>query len=90
MPDADPPPRKTPTVFGIPPKVFAIVAILAGTMSCVQGAVRGRSAGYEDMMVYAGPAVVGAVLAIALERSRLTYVAAGFGLLGIIGLMLGW
>jgi hypothetical protein len=90
MADANPSPRKVPTVFGIPPKVFAVVAILAGTMSCVQGAIRGRSAGYEAMMIYAGPAIVGAVLAIALERSRITYVAAGFGLLGLIGLMLGW
>ena len=90
MPDAAPQPRKGAKVFGIPASVFAVLAMLAGTMSCVQGAIRGHAAGYEDMMVYAAPAILGSLLAIALERSPLTYVALGFGLLGFIGLMLGW
>jgi hypothetical protein len=70
--------------------VIAVLAIMAGAMSCVQGAVRGRRAGYEVMMAFAAPAVVGAVIAIALQRSRVTYLAVVFAILGIIGWILGW
>lgn len=89
MPGPDPQASKAGKVFGIPAKVFAILAIMAGTMSCFQRAIRGSGASLEDIMIYAAPAVVGAVIALAAERSPLTYVGVGFGLLGIIALMLG-
>jgi hypothetical protein len=40
-------------------------------------------------MVFAVPAVVAALIAIAAERSALTFVAVGFALLGVIGVFLG-
>jgi hypothetical protein len=89
MPDPDSQPTKTAKVFGIPAKVFAVLAIVGGTISCAQRAVRGHSASYEDIMVFAVPAVVAALIAIAAERSALTFVAVGFALLGVIGVFLG-
>jgi hypothetical protein len=89
MANTSPRPTKTGKVFGIPAKVIAVLAIAAGAMSCVERAIKGHSASQEDIMVFAAPAVVGALIAIAAERSVLTYVALGFGLLGIVAVVLG-
>jgi hypothetical protein len=69
--------------------LFAYLAIGAGVMAFLQAGLRGRSAGWEELMLYAGPAVFCALVAIAIRRNALGYTALVFGALGIVGLVLG-
>lgn len=73
----------------IPATVFAIIAILAGLNAFTQGLMLGRRAGYEMMMIYAAPAVVAAIIAIAIRRNALSWVALAAGGLAIVGTVLG-
>jgi hypothetical protein len=70
--------------------IVSTIAILMGVYSFLQGGMRGRSAGWEEMIIYAAPAVVFALIAIAMRRQALSYVALFFGLvLGIAGFLMG-
>ena len=71
------------------PIILSILAILAGTYAFVLGGMRGHSAGWEMMAIHTVPAVVFAVVSIAIRRSALTFVALGFGALAIMGFLLG-
>ena len=68
---------------------FAAVAISTGTIGFLQAGMRGHGAGWEEMMIYTVPAVVCALLAIAIRRNTLGVVALLFGGLGVVGFMLG-
>jgi hypothetical protein len=68
---------------------LAIAAIVVGFMALAQGAIKGQSAGWELMMAFTGPAVFCALCAVALRRSALTYAGLVFGVLAVVGLLLG-
>jgi len=69
--------------------IFAYLAISTGVMAFLQAGIRGHAAGWEELMLYAGPAVVCALVAIAIRRNTIGYVALFFGALGVAGLVLG-
>ena len=69
--------------------IFAILAIAAGLMALAVGVTQGRRAGYEMMMMYTGPAVVCALIGIAIQRRGITYAGLAGGLLAIVGMVLG-
>ena len=69
--------------------VLSIFAILGGLNAFLVAGMRGHSAGWEEMAIYTIPAVVFAVLAIAIRRNALTYAAMAFGALAIVGFFLG-
>ena len=69
--------------------VFAIVAIAAGLIALSIGALEGRRAGYEKMLMYASPAVVSALLGIAIQRKGITYAGLVGGLRAVVGMILG-
>jgi len=73
----------------IPAILFSVSAILAGLQAFLQAGLRGHSAGWEEMSLYTGPSVLFALLAIALRRSALSYVALGFAALSVVGFFLG-
>jgi hypothetical protein len=78
------PPRSIPHI------IFATIAIVMGTYAFLQAGLRGHSAGWEEMIIYTAPAVIGALIAIAMRRQALSYVALFFGLvLGLAGFFLG-
>jgi hypothetical protein len=89
MPNPESKPSKNAKVLGIPARVLAILAIVAGTMSCFQRAMRGQTVGADELIVFGGPAIVLALIALAGERSRLTYAALVIGLLGMVAVMVG-
>lgn len=80
---------QTPKKRSIPAIVFSIFAILGGLNAFLVAGMRGHGAGWEEMSLYTGPAVLFAVVAIALRRSALTFVAVGFALLSIVSFFLG-
>lgn len=69
--------------------IFATLAIMAGTMAFLQAGIRGHSAGWEEMMLYSGPAILFGVIAIAIRRNKLGWTALVFAALGGVGLVLG-
>jgi len=69
---------------------FGVIALLLGLGAFFQAGVRGHSAGWEMMMIYALPAIGCAVVGIALRRNGWTYAGLVGGVLGIAGLLLGW
>ena len=70
--------------------LVSMIAITAGVMALVQGGMRGRAAGWEEMAIYAAPAVLLAIVSIAMRRSGLSYAAVVFGgVLGVVGFLLG-
>ncbi len=69
--------------------IFAYLAISTGVMAFLQAGIRGHAAGWEELMLYTGPAVVCALVAIAIRRNTIGYVALCFGALGVVGLVLG-
>ena len=69
--------------------IFSILAILAGLNAFLVAGMRGHSAGWELMAIYTLPAVLFAIIAIAIRRGVLTYIAVAFGLLAILGFVLG-
>jgi hypothetical protein len=73
----------------VPSIIFAIIAIFAGLTAFLQAGMRGHSAGWEEMSIYTAPAVIGALLSIAIQRSGLSYTALVFGALGVVGFFLG-
>ena len=73
----------------VPAIIFSILAILAGLNAFLVAGMQGHSAGWELMAIYTLPAVLFAIIAIAIRRSVLTFVALFFGLLGIVGFFLG-
>ena len=73
----------------VPAIIFSVLAILAGLQAFVVAGMRGHGAGWEEMSLYTGPAVLFAVLAIAFRRGALTYVALVFGLIAIASFFLG-
>jgi hypothetical protein len=66
-----------------------MIAITMGAMAFLQGGMKGRSAGWEEMAIYTIPAVVAALIAIAVRRSALSYTALVFGALAVVGFLLG-
>lgn len=77
------PPRSFAQIF------FAYIAIAAGTMAFLQAGMRGHRVGWEEMALYTGPAVVGALIAVAMRRNRLGFTALLFGVLSVVGFVLG-
>ncbi|PCC71906.1 hypothetical protein SAMN02745121_03256 [Nannocystis exedens] len=71
------------------PTFLAYVAIAMGTFAFMQAGMKGHRVGWEQMMLYTAPAVVCALLAIALRRDKNTYLGVVFALLAIVGLVLG-
>jgi len=69
--------------------VFAILALAAGLMALTVGAIEGRRAGYEMMMMYTPPAVICGLIGIAIQRRGITYAGLFGAVLGIIGFVLG-
>lgn len=69
--------------------VFASFAIIAGTLAFLQAGIKGHSAGWEEMALYSGPAVLCGLVAIAIRRNKLGLVALLFAALGGVGFVLG-
>lgn len=69
--------------------IFASVAITTGTMAFLQAGMRGHRVGWEEMLIYSTPAVVGGLLAIAIRRNGLGVAAVVFAILGAVGFFLG-
>ncbi|MEZ4449193.1 MAG: hypothetical protein R3B09_06910 [Nannocystaceae bacterium] len=70
--------------------IFAYLAIAAGVFAFLQAGMRGHSAGWEEMALYSGPAIVCGLIAIAIRRNRLGVVALILGAgLGAVGFVLG-
>ena len=65
-------------------RFFAATAILTGLLAFVIGGLKGRRAGGE-LLVFVAIAVLGAVIAIAMRRSALSYVALGGAALAFVG-----
>ncbi len=78
-----PAPRRGVAIF------FGTVALCSGVMGFLTGGMKGRSAGWEEMLIYAVPSVVCALIAIAVRRSAISYAALVGAVLGIIGFVLG-
>lgn len=68
---------------------LSVLAILGGLNAFLVAGMRGHSVGWEEMTIYTGPAVLFAILAIAIRRNGLSFVALGFGALAIVGFFLG-
>lgn len=79
----------TETTRSVPQMIFAYIAIGAGMMAFLQAGMKGHRVGWEEMMLYTVPAVVCALIAIAIRRNRLGFTALLFGILGVVGLVLG-
>ena len=69
-------------------RFFAIISLMIGLYSFLQGGMRGRSAGWEEMAMYAAPAVVCALISLAIDRAFLKLALSG-AVLGAIGFYLG-
>lgn len=70
--------------------IFAYIAIGTGVMAFLQAGMRGHSAGWEEMALYSGPAMVCGLIAIAIRRNRLGFAALICGVvLGAVGFVLG-
>jgi hypothetical protein len=69
--------------------ILSIIAIAAGLMAFAVGGIQGRRAGYEMMMMYSAPAVVAALVGIAIQRKKITYAGLVGGVLGVVGFILG-
>jgi hypothetical protein len=69
--------------------IFAYLAIFAGATAFLQAGIKGHSAGWEEMMIYSAPAVVCGIVAIAIRRNTLGWIALVFAALGGVGLVLG-
>ncbi len=69
--------------------IFAYIAVGTGMMAFMQAGMKGHRVGWEEMMLYTVPAVVCALIAIAIRRNRLGFTALVFGILGVVGLVLG-
>lgn len=79
----------TETTRSVPQMIFAYLAVGAGMMAFLQAGMKGHRVGWEEMMLYTVPAVVCALIAIAIRRNRLGFTALLFGILGVVGLVLG-
>ena len=66
-------------------RFFAATAILTGLLSFLIGGLKGRRAGGE-LLVFVAIAVLGAVTAIAMRQSALSYVALGGAALAFVGI----
>jgi cytochrome bd-type quinol oxidase subunit 2 len=80
---------ETPQKKSFVPTFLAYVAISMGTYAFLQAGMKGHRVGWEEMMLYTAPAVVCALLAIALRRDKSTYLGLVFAALAIVGLVLG-
>lgn len=81
------PAKAKPSVAQI---LFAYIAIGTGLMAFFQAGMRGHSAGWEEMALYSGPAIVCGLIAVAIRRNRLGISALICGVvLGAIGFVLG-
>jgi hypothetical protein len=80
---------ETPKKRSLPSMIFSILAILAGLNAFLVAGMRGHGAGWEEMSLYTGPAVLFAVLAIVIRRGTLSFVALGFAGLAIVSFFLG-
>jgi 2-keto-3-deoxy-galactonokinase len=69
--------------------LLAYIAIGTGMMAFTQAGMRGHRVGWEEMMMYTVPAVVCALLAIAMRRNVLGFVALVFGAIAVVGFVLG-
>jgi hypothetical protein len=70
--------------------MLSSIAITMGVLAFFVAGIKGHGAGWEEMFIYAIPAAVSALLALAIRRSKLTYLALGGGALGVLGLLMGW
>lgn len=78
--------KKTGSVVA---KLFAMVAIAMGMLAFMQAGMKGHRVGWEEMMLYTGPSVICAIIAISLRRDRDSYIALVFAALSIVGLVQG-
>ena len=69
---------------------FGIMALLGGLFAFFQAGMRGHSVGWEEMAIYSIPAVICALIAIAIRRNGWTYAGLFGAVLAIVGLLLGW
>jgi 2-keto-3-deoxy-galactonokinase len=69
--------------------IFASIAITTGTMAFLQAGMRGHRVGWEEMLIYSTPAVLGGLVAVAIRRNGLGIAALIFALLGAVGFVLG-
>lgn len=69
--------------------IFAYLAIVTGTMAFLYAGIKGRSAGWEEMVIYSAPALLGGLVAIAIRRNALGWTALVFAALGGVGFVLG-
>ena len=69
-------------------RFFAIIAGIAGLYTFLQAGMRGHSAGWEELAMYAAPAVVCALISIAISRDHVKMSLTG-AILGIVGMYLG-
>ncbi|MEZ6232973.1 MAG: hypothetical protein R3B68_02175 [Phycisphaerales bacterium] len=63
--------------------VFAVIAILCGTLAFLTAGLKGQSAGTVEMLTFCAPAWVAMLVAIAVQRSAMSFVAVGFGALAV-------
>lgn len=73
----------------VPAIIFSILAILGGLNAFFVAGMRGHGAGWEEMAIYVVPTLLFTLLAIAIRRSALSYVAVAFGLLAVVSFFLG-
>ena len=79
-------PSPKPSVAAI---VFGVLALINGLHAFFQAGIRGRSAGWEMMAIYSLPAIVCALIAIAIRRNAWTYAGLAGGVLAVAALWLG-
>lgn len=70
-------------------KLFAMVAIAMGMLAFMQAGMKGHRVGWEEMLLYTGPSVICAIVAISIQRSKDSYLALVFAALSIVGLVQG-
>ena len=69
--------------------IFAYLAIFTGTLAFLPAGIKGPSAGWEEMRISSAPAALCGVVAIAIRRNALGWIALVFAALGGVGLVLG-
>ncbi|WAS94959.1 hypothetical protein [Nannocystis punicea] len=80
---------ETPAKKSFAPTFLACVAMCMGAIAFVEAGMKGHRAGWEEMMLYTGPAVICALLAILMRRDKYTYFGLVFAALAIVALVLG-
>ncbi|MCY1060801.1 hypothetical protein [Nannocystis sp. SCPEA4] len=71
------------------PTFLAYVAMCLGVVAFMEAGMKGHRVGWEEMLLYTGPAVVCGLLAIVMRRDKYTYLGVVFAALAVVALVMG-